>query len=347
MNITKNLRSLTKMTIRISFEDMIIEFTRILTKKGMEEKDARESAEIFAENSLDGIYSHGVNRFPRVIEYIDKGYIDLKARPELISGFGAFERWSGNLYMGNITAKRSMERAIELAKQFGIGIVALSHTNHWMRGGTYGLQAADAGMVGILWTNTMPNMPAWGALDNHLGNNPFIISIPRNDGNHVMVDMAMSQFSYGKIEEMKLAGKDLPVPGGFDTKGNITRDPKEIEKTNRVLPVGYWKGSAFSHAIDIAAGVLSGGYTTAEVGFNCEDEYDLSQIFIAINPRVNNNGEEIERIIDFSIKDLKKSKVEEGSNVYYPNELSYMAREDNLKNGIPVVKDIWETIVRL
>ena len=47
------------------------------------------------------------------------------------------------------------------AKEFGMGIVALGNNNHWMRGGSYGWQAADQGCIGICWSNTMPNMPAW------------------------------------------------------------------------------------------------------------------------------------------------------------------------------------------
>ena len=72
-----------------------------------------------------------------------------------------------------------MDRAVELAKQYGIGVVALGNNNHWMRGGSYGWQAADQGCIGICWSNTQPNMPAWGGIDKKIGNNPFIMAIPR------------------------------------------------------------------------------------------------------------------------------------------------------------------------
>ena len=66
------------------------------------------------------------------------------------------------------------------------------------------------------------------------------------DGEHVVLDCAVSRFSYGKIEDCRLRDVQLPVPGGYDTKGELTRDPAEIEKTGRVLPMGYWKGSGLS-----------------------------------------------------------------------------------------------------
>ena len=151
--------------MRILYEDMKETMQNILVKNGFDEKRAEESAKNFADSSLDGVYSHGYQRFPRVIEYIRKGYIDVNALPEKITGYGAAERWDGHLGMGNLNAKLAMDRAIELAGKHGIGMVAMSNTNHWMRGGTYGWQAAEAGCIGICWTNTCPNMPAWGAAE--------------------------------------------------------------------------------------------------------------------------------------------------------------------------------------
>ena len=88
-----------------------------------------------------------------------------------------------------------------------------------MRGGQYGLRAADSGCIGIAWTNTTPNMPAWGcARDAILGNNPLVIAVPRAGG-PVLLDMAMSQFSYGKLEAYAARGEELPAPGGYDAEG--------------------------------------------------------------------------------------------------------------------------------
>ncbi len=334
--------------IRIQSEKMEQEFERILLKKGFDADIAKRSARLFTENSLDGIYSHGVNRFPRVISYIDKGYIKVDAKPSVEASIGGFERWNGNLAMGNTNAESAMERAIELAKENGIGIVAIGNTNHWMRGGAYGWQAANAGVIGMCWTNTMPNMPAWGTKDRNIGNNPFVMAIPKSDGKHVVVDCAMAQFSYGKIEECKLKGQQLPVVGGFDSNGEPTTDPAEIEKTWRVLPAGFWKGSGLSIAFDLIATVLSGGYSTSGIGKNCEDEYSLSQILIAIDPNHMNSVQITDNMIQEVIEDIKNSEpANEGQEIYYPGELEYNTREYNLKNGVPVHEEIWETITKM
>jgi 3-dehydro-L-gulonate 2-dehydrogenase len=133
----------------------------------------------------------------------------------------------------------------ELAKISGIGCVALANTNHWMRGGYYGWQAARKGVVFIGWSNTIGNMPAYGATDTRLGNNPVVISLPYQ-GNAIVLDMAMSQFSYGAMEAATLKGEQLPVFGGYDQNGNLTKDPSAVLETRRMLSIGYWKGAGLS-----------------------------------------------------------------------------------------------------
>ena len=332
---------------RISFVELKAEFKRVLIKKGCDEATADLSAQLMTETSCDGVYSHGVNRFPRVVEYIEKGYIDVKATPTKTDGMGAFERWNGNLGLGNVNAKLSMDRAIELAREHGIGCVALANTNHWLRGGSYGWQAADAGCVGICWTNTQPNMPAWGAHDRRIGNNPFIMAVPRKEG-HVVVDIAMAQFSYGQMENKALRGELLPVPGGYDEQGNLSCDPKEIAKTWRVLPIGYWKGSALSIVLDLVATVLSGGRSVSGIGKMTSDEYSLSQMFIAMDATQIAGEDYLAAAVNEMLDNLHGStRVDLAKPVLYPGENSLAIRNANLANGIPVDDGVWAKIQSL
>ena len=334
--------------MRIKFDELVKVFTEKVEKRGVPREDALLAGLILAQNSLDGINSHGVNRFPRLVSYIDKGYIDPKAKAEKVASFGAYEQWDGHLALGMVSAKIAMDRAIEIAKQYGIGLVAIRNTNHWMRGGYYGWQAADQGMIGICWTNTQPNMPAWGAKDRRIGNNPFVMAVPRKNGEHIVLDSAMSQFSYGKIEMTKFEGKQLPVPGGFDEEGNMTTDPGAIEKTWRVLPVGYWKGSGMSILLDLVAAVLSGGNTVTDIGKMTSDEYGLSQVLIAIDPERFNAPGFTEEAINRVIEDVTSSvPATEGKAVRYPGQNSLATRRKNLEEGIPVLDNIWEQISAL
>lgn len=332
---------------RVTYQEMVNEFARVLHDRGFSAEDAQDAAEIFAQNSLAGVYSHGLNRFPRLVSYLEKGVIDPAVRASCIMSFGNMERWDGHRGFGPLNARRAMSRACEIATTNGIGLVALGNNNHWMRGGTYGWQAAEEGFIGICWTNTMPNMPAWGGKDCRIGNNPLVMAIPRSNGEHVVVDCAVSQFSYGKIESYRLSGQQLPVPGGYNKDGELTTDPAEIEETWRVLPMGYWKGSGLSILMDLIATILSGGNSVADIG-GFGDEVGATQIMIAIDPTKFNTVEQTDAIAQRILQDIKASEpVDEGMEVCYPGERSFRSMKDNMENGIPVVEEIWEAVLKM
>jgi len=330
--------------IRIEPGIMKSEFRRILLKYGFSEPGAEQCAEIFMVNSLEGVYSHGVNRFPRFIKNTIEGFIKPDAVPSLSNKFGALEQWKGNLGPGPLNALFATDRATVIASENGIGLVSLANTNHWMRAGYYGWRAARKGFVFICWTNTCPNMPAWGAQDPRLGNNPLVFAVPY--GNEaVVLDSAMTQFSYGKMESYKSDGLKLPYPGGFNSKNELTTDPGEILETFRPVPVGYWKGAGLSLLLDIFAAILSGGKSTHQVK-DCSREYDVSQVFIAIDIKCLNNYPSIDNSVHQIIDDLKRSVAEDDTTIIrYPGENVVKIREENLKSGIPVNRELWDKIV--
>jgi 3-dehydro-L-gulonate 2-dehydrogenase len=296
-------------------------------------------------NSLEGIYSHGVYRFPRFVEYIKKGYIRAGAEPVKVHNAGVLEQWDGKLAPGPLNAAFCTDRAMEIASENGMGCVALANTNHWMRGGTYGWQAARKGFVFLGWTNTEANMPAWGARDRRLGNNPLVMALPYGK-NAIVLDFAMTQFSYGKMEAAQMEGTRLPFPGGFGPDGELTDDPAAILESWRALPIGYWKGASLSLLLDVMATVLSGGQPTCEISRR-EAEYGVSQVFIAINLKKLPQYPAIDTILTGMIDDLKGS-VPDGTDarIRYPGEKILQTREDNLQQGIPVNPQVWEKILR-
>ena len=330
--------------MKIEYDQMLDVFKRILRSRDLDEDDAALSAKIFADNSLYGVVSHGVNRFPRVIDYIDKGEICVHAKAETVFSTPLFERWECRRGLGFINAAKGISRAAELSDESGIGIVALKNNNHWMRGGTYAQWAAERGYIGICWSNTTPNMPAWGAKDSRLGNNPLCIGIPRKDGYPFILDMAMSQYSYGKLESMRLAGRKLPYPGGFDENGNLTDDPASIEKSRRMLPIGYWKGSGFSLALDLLAAILSGGYSVMDIG-GFENEVGLSQVLIALNPDLL-GVKDLSDVVSRNLEYVKGSiPLDSSSPVSYPGERMYRSREKALREGIEVSSSVWQKVL--
>ncbi len=329
--------------LRVPFPDVVGTLTAILERIGFDADRAAHCARLFAETTRDGIASHGVERFPRLLQMIRNGSIDIHATPAPIRAFGAIERWDGRNGPGNLNAWSAMERAIELSREHGIGCVALAHTNHWMRGGTYGWQAADAGVIGLCWTNTLANLPPWGAAVPAIGNNPLIIAVPRPEG-HVVLDMAMSQFSYGALEMYRQKGEMLPVDGGFDAEGHLTRDPAAIEASQRPLPIGYWKGSGLAAMLDMLAALLSGGLATYQIPTDPARETGLSQVFLAIDLAQLQPAEESTRAADRIVASILASNP---GAVRYPGEQVLKTRAENLRQGLPVREELWKELRRL
>ncbi|MGZ3749719.1 MAG: 3-dehydro-L-gulonate 2-dehydrogenase [Mucilaginibacter sp.] len=324
----------------IPFEQLQSEFERVLLSLGFSRESANQCASIFAENSRDGVHSHGLNRFPTFVQYVKDGFIVPNAEPTREGGLGAIEQWDGHLAPGVLNATFCMKRAISLATENGISCVAIKNTSHWMRGGTYGWQAADAGMIAICFTNTIANMPPWGGIDPRLGNNPLVIAVPRAGG-HVVLDMAISQYSFGKLNLYKSKNEQLPLPGGYDTEGNITTNPGAIIESQRPLPIGFWKGSGLSLVLDLLATVLSQGRSTADVT-NGGSESGVSQVFICIKP---DGGVKTANLIEEIINYTKSSRPEKtGGSIYYPGENTLRTREKSINEGVWVDERIWKKV---
>ena len=322
--------------LRIEYEEAFNILKDIHIRFGFSEERADISAGLFCDTNRDGILSHGFARFPNLIAAIESGRVIPGNTPEQNWSGGALERWDGRQGPGNLNALHAMNRAMELADQYGVGIVALSSTNHWMRGGNYGWQAAEAGKIGICWTNTMPNLPPWGSDKPLIGNNPLILAVPR-DGGHIVLDMAMSQFSYGALDGYSTSGRKLPVPGGWDLDGNLTDNAAEILESKRPLPIGFWKGSGLSIMLDITAAMLSGGKSTCDIEPNPGSETGISQVFMALSPPENPGM--AEKIVE----SLKLS----GSDVYYPGERTLNRRLESDRLGLPVTEATWKKILDL
>ncbi len=313
----------------------------MLLKLEFSEERAELCARIFAENSRDGVYSHGLNRFPVFVQAVKDGQIAIDAEPDKVGQHGVVENWDGRLAPGMYTATRATERAIALAKENGMGCVAVKNTNHWMRGGTYGWQAADAGCIGICATNSIANMPPWGGAEPRLGNNPLVISIPRKDG-HIVLDMAISQFSYGKLQEYDLQEKELPFEGGYDKSGELTKDPAEIRSSERPLPIGYWKGSGLSLVLDVLVASLSGGRSVAQITA-AGAEAGVSQFFLCIDASKLDAS-----VADAIIAYTKGSALTDSDGkILYPGENSLATRQQNEKEGVPVNEEIWQQVQEL
>ena len=333
--------------MNVSFEELFSVMKEKLVKHGCSEEIAERSARNLASSTRDGVMSHGVYRFTRLVSMIDRGIVKADEKPVCVKSLGAIEVWDGKYCVGNTNAEDAMNRAIELADKNGIGCVAMKNTNHWMRGGAFGIQAAEKGFASICWTNTIPNLVPWGARSKEVGNNPLVMGVPYGD-RFVIFDGAMSQFSYGALDKAIMSGKKLPVPGGYDKDGKITDDPKAIAESGRMFPTGYWKGSSISILMYMMLACLAEGDTVKDIGDRGRspmDECGLSQIFMVFKV---SDREYADAAIARICESVKNAVPAEGvKEVYYPSERLFATRERSLKEGMEIQDKVWEEIKAL
>ena len=334
------------MTVTVQADEMQRVLNEVFLEYSFPKNKSATLASVHTESTLYGVNSHGIDRVAKFIKYIELGLVKIDAEAARAETFGSIERWDGHSGPGILNALTCTDRAIALAKDYGMGLVALRNTNHWMRGGTYGWRMAEAGCIGILFTNTTHNMPAWGGRDPRTGNNPLIVAIPRAGG-HVVLDMALSQFSFGGLNAHRLRGEELPFPGGWDAQGELSTTPADIIASERALPIGYWKGSALSMVLDMLATLLSAGSSTYRIGQRGH-ETDVSQVFLCLDPARFPNPELqtqlLEEIIDYN---HSGPPLREGQRTYYPGERALANFQRNSKIGMQVSEQVWQEVLAL
>jgi len=321
---------------RVPVERFVDLVTTLYAREGVEVTRARRVAEWYAQASADGVHSHGANRVLNVLTWLREGEIRNHDRdPELVAAFGALERYDGHRSFGALNADFCMDRAMALADRHGLGGVALRNTGHWGRPGNCGWRAAERGYLGICWSNTEPMMPAWGGTSKSIGNNPIVLAVPGEDGAHLVVDLAMSQYSWGRLDSHRASGEPLPVPGGLDAAGNVTSDPDEILERGTMFPMGFWKGSGLAVLLDAFAAILADGNDSAKL----TDGLEISQVFLAFAP--GKLGGDVAARTRGVIEALAAAN----PGARYPGQAVLAARRETAAQGLLVRDDIWTKLL--
>ncbi len=330
------------MHITVYENEMYNVLLRLFTILGFSQERSELLATTHTNSTMSGVNSHGINRVPIFTKYVKDGIVNPQSVAQKIESFGLIERWDGQFGSGVLNAHKCTQRAIEIAKESGLGLVALKNTNHWMRAGSYGWQAAKQGCIGIMFTNTQANMPPWGGPENRLGNNPLVISLPRPEG-HVVLDMAMSQFSFGKVHEYQLKNKALPFPGGWDENGQLSSDPQQVLASGKALAAGYWKGSALSMVLDMLATLLSAGNSTQKISQQ-PIETGISQVFLCIHTPSFSDKDLTEKLLS---EIINYTTGDESSSAKYPGQRASETYLQSKTSGMQINKEIWEEVVAL
>ncbi len=313
----------------------------MLINAGFGAKDADIISDTLMFAELRNVTSHGIVRLPTYIERVEKGLINQNANMK-------FTMLDADNGMGQVAGYKAMKQVMNIAKLYGIGMVAVKNSNHFGVASYYSLMALEENMIGIVMTNASPAIAPFGTKTPLLGTNPLTVAVPAKNNKPIVLDMSMSTVARGKIRMYALQNKDMPLDWGLDVNGNPTSDPNEALKGS-LVQIGGVKGSGLSLIVDLLTGVLTGTSLTGEVKTvtNMSGPSKTSHVFIAINIGSFINAEIYKNNVDMVIDKIKNLPPKGDSEIYMAGEIEQNLMEKRKTEGIPVEINVVELLNRL
>ncbi|KAF2194466.1 Malate/L-lactate dehydrogenase [Zopfia rhizophila CBS 207.26] len=312
----------------------------VLVGNGVPRKNAIIVAQCLVEADLRGVDTHGMNRIPSYMVRIRQGVLDPKASPTLHQITPAVAQVDGHNGFGFLAAHMGMAAAIGMAKELGVGMVSVKHSNHFGMSAWVVQQALDAGMMSLVFTNSSPALPVWGGKSKLMGVSPIACGAPAGKGRPFIMDMAPSVAARGKIYKALRRGERIPKEWALDEDGKQTDDPaRALEGV--MLPMGGPKGSALAIMMDVFSGVLSGSAFAGHVTnpYDPSRPADVGHFLVAIKPDLFLSSEEFKERMDHLYRRVSTSDKMQGvDRIYFPGEIEQLTKEKRLKDGIPLVE---------
>ncbi|KAI8311526.1 L-sulfolactate dehydrogenase [Colletotrichum sp. SAR11_59] len=287
----------------------------LLAKSGLPEDDASLMAECLVQADTRGVDTHGLARLQQYIERVQSGLVNAKANIQITEKTPVAAHADGDNGFGFIVASKAMKDAIRRAETYGIGIVTAEHSNHFGMGATYVLQALDAGMISLVFTNSAKQMPPFGGKETLLGISPFAAGAPSKNEVPYILDMAPSVVAKGKIRKAARRGEKIPLGWAYDKDGKPTEDANEA-LNGSMAPIGGPKGSGIAILMDIMSG-------------------NVGHCFIAIKPDIFMSSEQFRARMDTLVQRVHGVTPADGfKEVLFPGEPEYRLAEERKVQGL-------------
>lgn len=306
--------------------------------------DARLCAEVFLLQEMRGVITHGLRHVSRNLEHLKEGRINPRPRRVVLRDEAATVVLDGDSGIGIAGCMDAMGRSIEKAKQFGIGIAIVIHSNHFLSAAPYCLRAVEQGLVGICLSNTWASMGYPGAKKRSIGNAPIGFGVPGSDGVPLIFDAALTT-SAGALQRWIADGAMIPRElMGLDSTGHFSSDPSAVLFGGTPWPIGGHKGAGLAIMVEILTGLLGGSgflHSIQPPHLRVSQQNSESQCCIAIDiSKFMPLSEFLKRMATFAA-DLKGSPCDPClGEILLPGERAYHAHSDSSRHGIPVEEDV-------
>jgi LDH2 family malate/lactate/ureidoglycolate dehydrogenase len=306
---------------------------------GLSSEDAFAVADVLIDANLRGISSHGFQRVPIYAKRVRQGLAGGSGEMSVVASFGALCQMNAGNGLGPAVAVKALDKAASLAKEYGVGLVALGGSTHFGAAGYYARRAASCGLVGLVMSNAPKTMVPYGASERFLGTNPLAIAIPLERHKPLVLDIATSVVARGKIIQAAQLGEPIPLGLAVDAEGRPTTDAKAA-LAGSVLPFAGPKGSGLALAIGMLCGVLAGADFDDELASMYEDfdkPQNVGQLFLVIDPWSIQDRAFGQGRWDALIDRLSAlTPVEGHRSIQYPGQPEEAVARERAHSGIPI-----------
>ncbi len=311
-----------------------------LSALGLPEQDAAVCAARMIEADLRGVDTHGIFRTPHYAQRIRANGINLHPRVHTVRENAVTALVDGDNAMGHLVMTYATELAIRKAKESGMAWVGTFNGNHAGAGAVYSSMPIAHDMVGMYMTVANANhMAPWGGVELILGTNPISVAIPAGKEPPVVLDIATTMASYGKIKLAAQKGESIPLGWMIDRKGQPLTDPKRSSE-GFILPIGGYKGYGLNVVIGMLAGVLNGAaFGRNVIDFNKDVGTINNSGHMIMAMRVDNFQpvEAFKQEMDRVIREIRESKrMDNVDRIWLPGEMEHYRMLDRLEKGIPL-----------
>jgi LDH2 family malate/lactate/ureidoglycolate dehydrogenase len=312
---------------------------------GVPPADARKAGEALVDADLHGTVTHGLKNLRNYVSQLLDGRINPRPNMRDVGGAKAARVISADNGLGHVAGHFGMERAIELAREYGVGTVFVRDSNHYGASGYWARLPLRETMVGFSFTTASARIAPWGGREGFVGNNPPAWAVPTRvmeqggtlssgEADSVFLDIALSVVAGNRLDIFRRRGEPIPPGWALDGAGVPTTDPVAANNGGTYAPLGDYKGSGMAILLSLITSFLSGA--------NFDDQRatptgTTNHWFAAYDVRQFTDPARFASEVKGVRERVQKNPPRAGfDRVYAPGDLENDNARDYLRNGIPL-----------
>lgn len=316
----------------------------VLIGQGVATDHARICSRRMIEADLRGMHGHGIFRLPPYCRRLEAGGYNLNPDIKIKRETPVSALVDGDNGLGQVVVTRAVELCIQKAKTSGMAWVGICNSNHAGAGGVYAAMALPHDLIAMYMAIGNANhMPPWGGVDLLLSTNPIAFAIPTGKEPPIVLDMATTNASYGKVKVAAQKGETLPQGWMVDKNGQPLTDPQRI-MDGFLLPIGEHKGYGLNFVIGALAGVLNtAAFGSAVIDFNKDffTPTNSGQLIFTMRPDLFRDLDAFKNEMDMRIREIRESRPMKGAEpIRLPGEMALARQQNMMSGGVPVAHPV-------